>query len=75
MKFSEWLIAATKDDAGNVSAMRLMNVLGVGLILYVWAFASLFQGKICDFPQSVCEVLGALLLGKVVQSHIDNKAP
>lgn len=71
----QWLVAATKDDAGNVSAMRLMNVLGVGLILTVWGMASIINRKVEDFPQSVIEVLAALLIGKVAQAHIDNKAP
>jgi len=71
----QWIIAATKDDAGNISTMRIVNVAGVGIIISVWATASIINRKVEEFPQSVIEVLAALLIGKVAQAHIDNKAP
>jgi hypothetical protein len=55
--------------------MRLVMVLGVVAIIAVWVFVSVSKASVQDFPQSVVEVLGALIIGKVAQSHIESKTP
>lgn len=60
-------------DGENPSAMRLVMVLGVLVIIGVWALASWHGRSVAEFPQSVVEVLGALLVGKVVQTHLETR--
>jgi uncharacterized membrane protein len=74
MKLSEWIINSTKDSDGNISAMRIMNVLGVGLILYVWAFVSLLKLELVAVPESVGLMFAALLAGKVGSHYLENKS-
>lgn len=68
-------IGKALSDGENPSAMRVVVVLGCLSIIGVWVIASVCKGTVQDFPQSVVEVLGALIVGKVAQSHVESKTP
>lgn len=58
---------------GQGSGMRVMSVLGVLLILVVWACLSLLKFDIQDIPDGVVVVLVALITGKVVSKQLEKK--
>ena len=58
---------------GQGSGMRVMSVLGVLLILVVWAYLSLLKFDIQDIPDGVVVVLVALITGKVVSKQLEKK--
>ena len=69
-----WLAAAL-GDGENPSTMRIVMTYGTTLILTIWAALCLHARSLLPFDQSVIEVLGLLLLGKVAQAHIESKTP
>lgn len=58
---------------GQGSGMRAMSVLGVLLILAVWAYLSLLKFVIQDIPDGVVVVLVALITGKVISKQLEKK--
>ena len=68
-------LASAMGDGENPSAMRLIMVFGVTLILAVWAVVCVHTSAVTEIPQSIIEVLGLLIGGKVIQSHIESNPP
>lgn len=66
-------LASALSDGENASAMRVLMLGGAGLIIAVWAVASLHTRTVAEFPQSVIEVLGALIVGKVAEKHLETR--
>ena len=62
-------------DGENPSAMRVLMIAGCTAIFLVWTVVGLQSATVPEFPQSVIEVLGALILGKVAEKHIENRNP
>ena len=68
-------IAKALSDGENPSTMRVLMLAGAGSIIGVWTLVSFRTGTVQEFPQSVIEVLGALIIGKVAEKHIESKTP
>ena len=68
-------LAKAMADGENPSAMRVAMLYGVGVIVAVWAIVAISKSEVVAFPQSVIEVLGLLVLGKVAQAHFESKTP
>ena len=68
-------LAKAMGDGENPSAMRLIMVYGVCLILTVWSLVCLKKGELVAFDQSIIEVLGVLIIGKVAQAHLETRTP
>ena len=61
------------DAAGNPSSMRLVMLLGVGVVLGVWSAVSLSVHALQPLPESVVGLLGFLVAGKFGQKFIEPK--
>lgn len=72
------------DSDGSPSSYRLMMILGVFLILGVWAFVCIYGAVhppagatglvIADIPWNLVTIIGLLLAGKVAQKWKEGPA-
>ena len=68
-----FLTDSVKDEDGRTSSIRLITVLGVGLILLIWAYLSITKSELQKFDGGTAEIILILIGGKVAQAHIENK--
>lgn len=69
------LLQFFQESNGRMSSTRLISVFGTFLIIGVWVYISVTKGALQSFDQSVVEVLGIVIAGKVIQKNIENKTP
>ncbi len=69
------LLQFFQESNGRMSSTRLISVFGAFLIIGVWVYISVTKGALQSFDQSVVEVLGIVIAGKVIQKNIENKTP
>jgi hypothetical protein len=62
------------DTDGKPSATRLVMILWATGTLAIWAYASIKTATLAELPNSVVEILGVLLTGKVVQKFGETAA-
>jgi hypothetical protein len=64
-----------QDTDGKLSATRLVMIIWAFGVLIVWGFVTLKTGTLTELPNSVVEILGIVLTGKVVQKFGENSSP
>lgn len=62
-----------KDDTGQYSATRLAFLLWAVGVFGIWAYMCVLTRSLIEIPQTVVEVTGLFMGGKVLQSHIENQ--
>jgi len=62
-----------KDDTGQYSATRLAFLIWAAGVFLVWAYMCILTKSLVEIPQTVVEVTGLFMGGKVIQSHIENQ--
>ena len=70
-KFSSKIFDLIKESRGDFSSMRLICVIGVGLILMVWVTMCFKTGQVLDFPWGCVSVIGIFVTGKVLQKSME----
>jgi len=63
------------DHKGDPSSYRVVFVLWMVALIVCVIFLTVSTDKMPDIPQSIVELVGGLIAGKVLQYHAENKAP
>ena len=62
-----------QDNKGRMSAYRLAFLVWMIGVFFVWGWVSYTNNKLADLPQTVVNICGFTIAGKVGQSYTERK--
>lgn len=72
-KLFEAIISMLEDENGGTSTMRVVVMIGILTILFVWAFLSIKNNTLYSFEAKDIGLLATFLGSKVLQKGIESK--
>lgn len=71
MKLPAWLVSASEESPGVISATRVVMLIGMFTIIYLFAFDCIWHRRLVEIPATVLGLAGLLLGAKVGQAFAD----